>query len=108
MGTPLMADDFRTTMRITAPIWVDEKRVTYKQLQFSHGTASVLNVKSMLNAARALSKGHFQHRTQGNPVQNGGVLVVRKGGECLYAYASEVAGDMPKTAEVLAAARAAR
>ena len=103
-----MADDFRTAMKISAPIWIDAKRVAYRHLEFTHGTASVLNLKSMFNAARALSKGHLQHKTQGNPMQNGGVLVVKKGGECVYAFASTVAGDKPPMADVLAAARAVR
>ena len=94
-------------MKISSPIWVDEKRATYRYLEFSYGAGTVFSGKSLLNAARALSKGHIQHKTQGNPMQNGGVLVVQKGGDCVYAYASRVAGDMAPMGEVLAAARAA-
>ena len=107
MGIPAMADDFRIELKISAPIWVDTNREAYRHLEFSYGTKSVINARSALNAMRALSKGHIQHATQGNPLQNGGVLVVRKGGECTYAYASKVAGDNPPIKEVLAAARAA-
>ncbi len=103
-----MADDFRAAMKLTSPVWVDTERVAYKYFDFTRGTSSVLNARSALNAIRALSKGHIQHRTQGNPVQNGGVVVVNRAGECVYAYASAVAGDMPPMAEVLAAARSAR
>ena len=102
-----MADDFRTTMKIASPIWVDGKREAYKYFEFTHGVDKVLTMKSALNAVRALSKGHIQHKTQGNPVQNGGVVVVNRQGECVYAFVSAEAGDKPPMAEVLAAARAA-
>ena len=107
MGIPPMADDFRTAMKISSPIWVDGKRETYRYFEFTHGLDKVLGVKSMFNAVRALSKGHIQHKTQGNPAQNGGVGVVNRKGECVYAYASAVAGDKPPLADVLKAARAA-
>lgn len=40
---------------------------------------------------------------QGDAFQNGGVLVVRPGGEVAYRYISEVSGDHPPVADVLAA-----
>jgi hypothetical protein len=55
-----------------------------------------------------LSKRFRQHRTQGPAFQNGGVLVVKPGGECAYAFVSEVSGDMPSLSKVLGIARAAR
>ena len=103
-----MADDFRTEMKVGAPVWVDTKRVTYKHLEFTYGKAKVLGPRSLVNAVRAMFKGHRQHRTQGNAMQNGGVLIAKKGGACAYAFSSEVAGDKPRIDEVLAAARNAR
>ncbi len=102
-----MADDFRTAMKLTSPIWVDTKRLTYKALKFTRGAKTILNAKALLNALRALSKGHRQHRTQGDALLNGGVLIARQGGECVYAWASQVAGDHPKTEDVLVMAREA-
>ena len=100
-----MADDFRAEMKLSSPVWVDTKRLTYKALHFTRGLRTVLNASALLNGLRALSKGHRQHRTQGDPFLNGGVLVVRQGGECVYAWASQVSGDHPKTADVLEVAR---
>ncbi len=100
-----MADDFRAQLSLSSPVWVDTKRLTYKALKFTRGWKTVLNARSLLNAVRALSKGHFQHRTQGDALLNGGVLVAKQGGQCIYAWASQVAGDHPRTADVLKAAR---
>ncbi len=102
-----MGDDFRTEEKLSSPVWVDGKRLTYKALKFTRGAKTILNGRALFNALRALSKGHRQHRTQGDAMLNGGVLVARKGGECVYAWASQVAGDHPKTADVLEVARAA-
>ena len=55
----------------------------------------------------AWAKGFRQGATQGDPWQQGGVLVVRAGGEAVLCFASEEAGDLAPTAEVMAAARRA-
>ena len=87
MGLPAMADDFRQQQHLTSPVWVDLKKVTYRHLQFTRGQDKVLNARSAFNAVRALSKGHFQGSAQGlDTFQNGGVLVVKQGGECAYAF----------------------
>lgn len=109
MGLPAMADDFRAQQHLASPVWVDLKKVTYRHLAFTRGLDKVLNARSAWNALRALSKGHVQGRSRGlDTFQNGGVLVVKQGGECVYAFDSQVAGDKPPISEVLAAARALR
>jgi len=102
-----MADDFRTEMKLSSPVWADGKRLTYKALKFTRGLRTVLNTRALMNAVRALSKGHRQHRTQGDAFLNGGVVIARKGGDCTYAYASQVSGDTPRTSDVIDAAHRA-
>lgn len=103
-----MAQDFREGQRVGATIWVDPKRSTYRHLGFKRGPGSTLfSLATSRHALRALSKGFFQGKTQGDPWQQGGVLVVGKGGQAVYCYASEEAGDMAPMKDVLAAARAA-
>jgi hypothetical protein len=45
------------------------------------------------NFLGARKKGFHQGRTQGDPWQQGGSLVVRPGGQVLFRYASKVPGD---------------
>ena len=100
-----MAEDFRDQFQVGGTIWLDRQRRAYQQLNFTRGAFStLLDPRAALNAARALSKGFMQGRTQGDAFQQGGVLVVRRGGEPVYFYASKVAGDMAPMAEVIAAA----
>lgn len=102
-----MARDFRETMGLRSTIWVDKERTTYDALGFTRSLASSVGLKVALHALRAASKGFTQGRTQGDPWQQGGVVVVRKGGDPVYGYASEVAGDHPPVALVMERAREA-
>jgi hypothetical protein len=106
-GTPAMAEDFRDQQRVGADVWVDERRRTYRHLGFKRSPGSTFGLATLRHALRALRKGFLQGRTQGDPWQQGGVLVVRRGGEPVYCHASEEAGDLAPMPDVLKATRLA-
>lgn len=101
-GTADMAKDFQAYMEIPElPVWTDPKRQTYAFLGFKRGWGSVLGLDALTYSVRALREGFRQGRTKGDPLQQGGVLVVRRGGAVEYGYASAVAGDHPPIDEVI-------
>ena len=103
-----MALDFQALQGFGATTWVDKRRRTYRHLGFKRGPGStLLSLATMRHALRAWRKGFRQGATQGDPWQQGGVLVVRPGGEAVLCFVSEEAGDLAPTAEVMAAARRA-
>jgi hypothetical protein len=103
-----MAADFQAQQGFGATTWVDQKRRTYRHLGFKRGPGStVFSAAALRHALRAWRKGFRQGATQGDPWQQGGVLVVRAGGQAVLCFASEEAGDLPPTDEVMAAARRA-
>jgi AhpC/TSA antioxidant enzyme len=107
-GKGAFAQDFVEKMQLTSPVWVDPKLESYKLLGFARNKFTVLlDPRAALNAARALSKGFTQGRTAGDTNQHGGVVVVRKGGEVVYSFASEVAGDLAPLDAVLESAHQA-
>lgn len=106
-GTPAMAEDFKASLGLDAPVFTDPARRTYAQLGFRRGVLSTLSPSVLASAFRAWRAGFRQQKTQGDPVQQGGVLVLRQGGQAEYAFASEAAGHHPPVDEVLAAARRA-
>jgi len=57
----------------------------------------------LFGAARALTNGIRQGRTQGDQWQQGGVLVVAKTGEVRWQHASDRPGDNARAAEIVAA-----
>jgi hypothetical protein len=107
-GNALMASDFRAELGLEVPVWVDPKRVSYSFLGFKHSYSMLLNPQVWGNGVRAFKAGFRQQRTQGDPWQQGGVLVVRPGGALEFGYASATAGDHPPLGTVMAHAKAAR
>lgn len=104
-GLPMMAQDFQEYMQLDAQqVWTDPKRRTFAHLDFAHGWRSVLNLSTIRSSLRAMRAGFRQGKTQGDPIQQGGVLVVKRGGEVVYGYASAVAGDHPPIDVVMAKA----
>lgn len=101
-GLPGMAKDFQQKQGLRATVWVDPKRETYRQLGLVNSWKVLLDPRTLVNALRAWRKGFRQGATQGDPNQQGGILVVKAGGKAVYGYASEVPGDMPPTDAVLA------
>ena len=67
------------------------------------GKLATLGPATWKRGFRAFKEGFRQHRTQGNPWQQGGVLVVDRGGKLLYAYSADSAGDHPPIGDVLGA-----
>ena len=106
-GNTAMAADFRQQLKLEVPVWVDPKRITYTHLGFKHSLSSVLSPSVLLNGLRAFRAGFRQGATQGDPWQQGGVLVVRRGGALEYGFASAVAGDHPPIDLVMKHARTA-
>lgn len=104
-GLPMMAKDFQDFMQLDAhQVWTDPKRRTYAHLGFKRGWLSLLDGASLRYSLRAMAAGFRQAKTQGDPIQQGGVLVVKRGGEVIYGYTSAVAGDHPPIEDVMAKA----
>jgi hypothetical protein len=61
----------------------------------------------LLAGRRAWKAGHKQTGTRGDALQNGGVVVVRKGGDVVYRHVERAAGDLASIDEVLAALKRA-
>jgi len=101
-GTPLMAKDFQAFMNVSElPVWTDPRRQTYAHLGFKRGLGTIFDTAALKYAVRALRAGFRQGKTQGDPLQQGGVLVVKRGGEVEYGHASATAGDHPPIETVI-------
>lgn len=105
-GNRHFAKGFRQAFGIASPIWIDTKLESYAALGLKRGFLATLgNVASLKNMARALRSGFRQGLTQGDAWQLGGVYVMRPGGEVAFEHRSEVAGDHPPVERVLAVLR---
>ena len=103
-GASHFAAAFVEDLGITTPVYVDPARATYRALGMKRGLApTLLALRTLKHGIRAFRAGFRQGRTQGDPFQLGGVLVVRPGGLVAFRYISDEAGDHPPVDDVVAA-----
>jgi hypothetical protein len=104
-GTPEMARAFNEDLGFDSPLYTDPTRRTYELAGFKRGVLATFSPKGVAHAARAWRKGFRQTATRGDALQQGGLLVVERGGRILYAHRDSEAGDLASNEEVLAALR---
>lgn len=102
-GSALFANGFAEDLGIESPILIDPDLVAYRAAGLRRGRAELFSPRMIGNAVRAFNAGYRQTGVEGDAFQLGGVLVVRRGGDLVYRYASREAGDHPPVSEVLAA-----
>ena len=101
------AKAFVDETKIDLPVYVDEKRVVYKALEFKRPLLSFLNPKVFKRAAEARREGFTQPGVHGDAFQLGGVVLLMPDGSMPYKYASQFAGDHPKLEDLKAEIRSA-
>jgi hypothetical protein len=103
-GDLQFAREFQTALALRAPVYVDPSRVTYRALGMRRGlSVTIASPASWKNTLRALRSGFHQGTLQGDPWQNGGLLVVAPGGRIAFRHIDESAGDHAPLGDVLAA-----
>jgi peroxiredoxin len=100
-GQPDAAARFRDLFEIDFRIFVDPHRRVFELLGFRRNLGGSANPAVLFAAWRAWMRGARQGRTEGDPWQLGGILIVQPSGEVSYRYASRFAGDHPDIDEVL-------
>jgi peroxiredoxin len=100
-GSVQQARAFRDTYDLPMPIFTDPARATYAALGMRRGPATILHPLVLLRGARAVVAGFRQKGVAGDPLQQGGVLIVEPGGRERYRYISRFAGDHPSPDAIL-------
>jgi AhpC/TSA antioxidant enzyme len=124
-GTSGFGRAFREDVQLETPLYVDPTCASYRALSMKRGIARTLGSwRTWVSLGRALRTGIRERRagvivrwwrlsvpvlipgTQGNAWQLGGVLVVLPDGRIAYRRESTIAGDHPRTDEIIAALEA--
>lgn len=79
----------------------DPSREAYCALEMRTGLGTVLRPSVLLRSLSALRAGFHQSSVGGDPLQQGGVVVITPGGVESYRYVSRFAGDHPDPAAIL-------
>lgn len=101
------AKAFVDDTKIELPVYVDEKRLIYKALEFKRPLLTFLTPKVFKRAAEARKEGFTQPGVFGDAFQLGGVVLLMPDGSMPYKYASQFAGDHPKLDDLKAEVRKA-
>ena len=102
-----MARAFAEERDIPFRLLVDPELTAYRTLDLRRSLGSAMSLGALRAGVRAYRSGYRQGVTQGDPLQQGGVLVLARGGEVVFLQRSEHAGDHPAEAEILDASRRA-
>ena len=70
-----------------------------------HGFGGLSGVKMLGNGLRAMRAGHKQGRTAGDPLQQGGIVVMNTDGQPLLTHRDSTAGDHLPADQLLAKLR---
>lgn len=103
-GTVAQARAFRDHQRLPVPLYTDPSGISYCAVGMRSGIGTVMRPAVIVRSLVAMARGFRQTRVAGNPLQQGGVVMVRPGGVEHYRYISRSAGDHPSPADVLRAA----
>jgi hypothetical protein len=106
-GTLEQTRAFRDEQSTPFPLFTDPTRQAYELMGMRRGLRTVLAPGVLWRSLQARRAGFRQSRVAGDPLQQGGVLVLAAGGRELYRFISREAGHHAPPADVLAALKAA-
>ncbi len=105
-GTPEMARDFVEQFGVDFEVFTDPRRATYEAAGMLRWKTSLFELgRTLKHGVRGLKSGFRQGRTQGDPWQNGGVMVIDPEGSIVLAHAEREAGDLLDPERILHALR---
>ena len=104
-GLPAMAKGFADRLKLAgeARVLTDPPRLSYRLAGLRRGFWATLGPLALVNLFRALRKRLGTGKIEGDAWQQGGSLVVGRGGEVLFRYASRHQGDHVRPEKLIAA-----
>ncbi len=103
-GWPAMARGFaeRAQLPPSATLVTDPTLQSYLKAGLKRSALLTLGPRGWLPFIRTMKRGFKQGRTQGDPWQQGGALVIGRGGEVLYRHVSTTPSDQAAPSALLA------
>lgn len=104
-GSPSFIEGFREQTGYHGPLYTDPSLDVYRAAELKRGVTNTLNPLGAVGFLKALARGGKQGRTQGDPWQQGGVLVIAPTNEVKWQHASGRPGDNASAADIIGALR---
>lgn len=106
-GSPSFIEGFREVTKYDGAVYTDPSLAVFEAAQLKRGVMKTLNPLAIGKTLGAFMRGHKQGLTQGDPWQQGGVLVIAPTGEVTWHHASERPGDNAEPSQIVAALKSA-
>ena len=103
VGAPYMAQGFDDEFKLSAEgakVLTDPSRKSFEAAGMKRGIWRTLGPATWPSSVRTFLRGNKQKRVQGDPWQQGGALVVERGGEIAYRHVNRNPGDAVDLAEI--------
>ncbi len=100
-GTPAMARDFVQQFELKLPVYTDPSRASFRAAGLKRNFG--IGIATLRKAVGTLRGGFRQGRVQGDPWQQGGLLVIAADGQVLFEHVDAGAGRHVRPEEVLKA-----
>lgn len=105
-GSPSFIAGFREETGYLGPLYTDPSLAAYQAAELKRSLTRTFDPRALGGTIRAFRDGFRQGRRQGDPWQQGGVLVVATDGRVVWQHASDRPGDNASPAEIAIALRA--
>jgi len=102
-GAPNFIAGFRETTGFTGGVYTDPSLAVYRAAQLKRGLRTFVSFGAAARTVGALKRGFRQGRTQGDNLQQGGVLVIARDGRVLWHHVSDGPGDNAEPGEIVRA-----
>jgi peroxiredoxin len=102
-GTPNFIAGFRDETGWDGPVYVDPSLEVYKAAQLERGVLKTFSPLAIGKTIGAFASGVRQGRTQGDPWQQGGTLVIAPDHAVLWHHVSKRSGDNARPEDIAAA-----
>ena len=102
-GSPMFIEGFREVTGYTGPLYTDPTLATYRAAALRRGISTIFSLGALSRSVGAFRSGFRQGSVQGDPLQQGGTLIVDTSSVVLFQHISRGPGDHAPTADLLAA-----
>ena len=100
-------DDEFGLSRDGAQVLTDPSRKVFDEAGMKRGAFRTFNPAGLFTTIGTLARGHRQRGVKGDPWQQGGALVIRKGGEIVFQHNDPAPGEQVDLKKLLEATLAA-
>jgi peroxiredoxin len=100
-GSPEEGALFQFSHQLPFKLLVDPQRTAYQAANLPRNISGILNFSTLFGGMKAMLQGYRQGKRQGDPLQQGGSLLIDTNGNIIFAHRNSSPGDEAQTKDIL-------